>query len=118
MSNNRIAIFGSSTLSSLELVKSITNKYNIPYFTWSNFGLKNDKEGQSQLYLRPQILPALTELINYYKISTNIYYIYNHDQGNYNLNELLKYQMKHRGTFKELITRKITSISKCRDMLR
>ncbi len=36
MSRGVLAIFGSTSYSSMETVKSITNKYNIPFFSWSH----------------------------------------------------------------------------------
>ena len=37
MSRGVLAIFGSTSFSSMDMVKSMTNKYSIPYITWSHF---------------------------------------------------------------------------------
>ncbi len=37
MSRGVLAIFGSTNLASFEIVKSLTNKYNIPFISWSFF---------------------------------------------------------------------------------
>ena len=43
MSRGSLAIFGSTKLTSMETVKSMTDKYNIPFFSWSFF-VQNKEE--------------------------------------------------------------------------
>lgn len=46
MSRGSLAIFGSTKLGSMETVKSMTDKYNIPFFSWSFFVQNKEKLNQ------------------------------------------------------------------------
>ena len=95
----------------------------------------------TQLYLRPDLALAMIELISSYGW-TNIYYIYNHEQGKLavsrplgarfhqlgllfvpkpaivHLESLFDYQLKNSGFAKKIVVRKIKNINNCRNMLR
>ena len=105
-----LAIFGSSSLSTKNLISSLTNKYKIPYITWSPFGkykletpkskikynieesISLEESLSNQLFMRPDFVPALIKLIEFYKWSP-IYYIYNYEQGNLQWFYLLSVQV-------------------------
>jgi hypothetical protein len=132
MSRGVLAIFGSfSSSSSINIIRSITNHYDLPFISITNvprrgyyeqlqsdYEIRNkllnnstsnnykdiimhvvNKQSEvikdnnrtnelnvtsnfthSQLFMRPNIIPVLIELIKHYKFST-IYYIYNYESG-------------------------------------
>lgn len=71
----------------------------------------------SQIYLRPDIAPALIDLIKYYSWNY-VYYIYNHEEAIYNMETLFDYQLKNVDFAKKILIRKVKNIQNCRDMLR
>lgn len=72
----------------------------------------------TRIYLRPDIMPAVIDLIKLYEW-TNIYYIYNYPQAMYNLETLLDYQNKNSNSSSgKVFIRKIIDVKDCRDMLR
>ncbi len=68
---------------SFDFIKQHTFKYQIPYLS-ASFQISDNKLKNSlsppQLYLRPDMRPALIELVklNEWK---EIYFIYNHEKG-------------------------------------
>ena len=71
----------------------------------------------SQIYLRPDIVPALIELVKFHEWTT-IYYVYNHEYGLVNLESLFDHQNRVPGFLDKLLIRKVDDIHNCRDMLR
>jgi hypothetical protein len=185
MSRGVLAIFGPTKWSTLNLLTSFTNYYNIPYISWSFLGEKSNEEIEelndqfsttafmqsfsitnmiensnnfkskesnneddydidyeginnnklltqvndytkfskktkiiSQLYLRPDIIPAIVELIKFYDWPT-VYYIYNYEHAMINLETLFEYQNNNpKFVIERILIRKIIDINNFRDMLR
>ena len=76
-----------------------------------SISIKHELIPHSQLFLRPDVIPALTELIKHYKWHT-IYYIYNYDAALSNLDSLLDLQNKNLTPIDKILIRKITDIQK------
>jgi hypothetical protein len=70
-----------------------------------------------RLFMRPDIMPVLIDLIKYYEWP-NIYYIYNYPQALLNLEVLFDAQNKNFNSTGKVLIRKIVEITDCRDMLR
>jgi hypothetical protein len=71
----------------------------------------------SQLYLRPDIIPTIVELIKFYDWPT-VYYVYNYEHAMINLESLFEYQNNNPKFVERILIRKITDINNFRDMLR
>ncbi len=87
MSSENLVIFGdASYISSVHLLKSLTNRHSVPFVSWSNYGSRPrfnfDSRLSNHLFLRPDLSKLLIKLIEFYKWS-HIIYIYNHDQGDF-----------------------------------
>jgi hypothetical protein len=185
MSRGVLAIFGPTKWSTLNMLTSFTDFYNIPYISWSFLGEKmiepneeisqekppqtsenNDKpvekndpnvskskentsdgdddedydsnnvsDGKilteindfthlnsksrlvSQIYLKPDIVPTIIEMIKFYDWYT-VYYVYNYDHAIVNLEAVFEYQNSHPKFLEKLLIRKIIDTNNFRDMLR
>ena len=70
-----------------------------------------------QLYLRPDLTPALISIINFYEWP-RVYYIYNYQQAVANMEKLLEYQNSDPAFLQRILIRRVSDIHNCRDMLR
>jgi hypothetical protein len=92
-----------------------SNKYLTQVNDYTKFSKKT--KVISQLYLRPDIIPTVVELIKFYDWST-VYYIYNYEHAMINLESLFEYQNNNPKFVERILIRKIIDINNFRDMLR
>jgi len=83
LSENSLLVFGSFSLTSWNFVKSLSEKYKRPYITWGDHENEANLEYMKQIYLRPLIIPALLEFVKSLKIFSELYYIYNDENGKF-----------------------------------
>ena len=92
-----------SVVNKRSIVENETEHESVP--------IKHELIPHSQLFLRPDVIQALTELLKHYKWHT-IYYIYNYDAALSNLDFLLDLQNKNLTPIDKILIRKITDIQK------
>ncbi len=85
MNKGVIAIVGPSDYPSTSLIENLTNKYQIPFLSYSNDGINKylkqiNNNKQKNFYLVPDIKNAFIELLKLNKWS-QFYYVYNHEKG-------------------------------------
>jgi hypothetical protein len=86
------------------------DKYANPYFTLQHSSQKSVAT-PNKFFLTPNIAAVLAELLDSYKINTNIYYIFNEENGKNNLDKLLDYEI-------QLVPIKVFNVKNCRNILK
>ena len=112
-------MFGSLSQPSLNSLEALTNKYNLPFVTWSSPSsnkILND-ENKFQIYLSPDLYKLLNALINHYKWNSSIFYIYNYEAAVFMI-ESLTNSNANANIQKEIFVRKIQSINNVADILK
>lgn len=111
MANGTLAILGENSRFTSEALNSMIASYNIPYLTWSSINMKRKKGPNSLLNLKPDLGPAVVDLVESFEWN-NIYFLFNHQNGIFNLESMSKKLLG------KLNMRKINQINQVREILR
>lgn len=83
MSQGVLSLFGQTSSSSQNLINSITDKLEVPFLSLSDQSVSGKTSGY-RYFMQPDVTPLVASLIKQRNLK-NVYFIYNNDDGKFNI---------------------------------
>lgn len=84
MADGVFLFFGVKDTKSLDIVRSFTRTFHMPYMSPSTPVWTDNMDSGFEVHMKPDFTLAIIDMILYFEWSGKIHYVYDSDEGKYN----------------------------------